>query len=182
MVSAGNSFGLMDGGVDAAIVKYFGPQLMERVQHKILTEYLGEQNLGSSFIIETKHHIHPFLAHTPTMRVPQNMSGHDTVYRAMWAMLLAVHKHNQSKPEKLIKIIACPGLGTLTAGVEPEDASRQMSLAYKHFLSAVANAESIKNFDVDKTKLELKQRIDDIKKACQEDLSVTVVKPMVETK
>ncbi|WP_241575960.1 macro domain-containing protein, partial [Salmonella enterica] len=27
MVSAANSFGLMDGGVDAAITAYFGPQL-----------------------------------------------------------------------------------------------------------------------------------------------------------
>ncbi len=30
MVSAANSFGLMDGGVDAAITAYFGPQLQER--------------------------------------------------------------------------------------------------------------------------------------------------------
>lgn len=32
MVSAGNSFGLMDGGVDGAITRYFGLDLMDRVQ------------------------------------------------------------------------------------------------------------------------------------------------------
>ena len=32
MVSPANSFGLMDGGIDAAITKYFGVQLMNRVQ------------------------------------------------------------------------------------------------------------------------------------------------------
>src|SRR5579859_5138250 len=46
MVSAANSFGLMDGGVDAAIVKFFGSQLMFQVQERILTEYLGEQPIG----------------------------------------------------------------------------------------------------------------------------------------
>ncbi|EAX9772495.1 phage tail protein, partial [Salmonella enterica] len=41
MVSAANSFGLMDGGVDAAITAYFGSQLQERVQQNIIREYLG---------------------------------------------------------------------------------------------------------------------------------------------
>jgi O-acetyl-ADP-ribose deacetylase (regulator of RNase III) len=35
MVSAGNSFGLMDGGVDLAIARYFGLELMDRVQDYI---------------------------------------------------------------------------------------------------------------------------------------------------
>ena len=39
MVSAANSFGLMDGGVDLAITRFFGVQLMERVQAHILQEY-----------------------------------------------------------------------------------------------------------------------------------------------
>ena len=32
IVSAANSFGLMDGGVDGAITGYFGEQMMKRVQ------------------------------------------------------------------------------------------------------------------------------------------------------
>ncbi|EJB4474161.1 hypothetical protein MT082_003968, partial [Salmonella enterica] len=36
------TFGLMDGGVDAAITAYFGSQLQERVQQNIIREYLGE--------------------------------------------------------------------------------------------------------------------------------------------
>src|SRR5437868_6946526 len=53
MVSAANSFGLMDGGVDLAIIGFFGIELMDRVQQHILTEYLGEQPVGTSFVIET---------------------------------------------------------------------------------------------------------------------------------
>lgn len=70
MVSAANSFGLMDGGVDLAIRNFFGIQLEEAVQQYILDNYHGEQPVGTSFIIETGNPKHPFLAHTPTMRVP----------------------------------------------------------------------------------------------------------------
>ena len=76
MVSAANSFGLMDGGVDLAITRFFGVQLMERVQAHILQEYLGEQPIGTSFTIETGHPKHPFVAHTPTMRVPMRDFDH----------------------------------------------------------------------------------------------------------
>ena len=134
MVSAANSFGLMDGGVDAAIVRFFGIRLMHRVQHHILTEYLGEQPVGTSFIIETDDVNHPFLAHTPTMRVPMDIAHTDNVYLAMWAMLRAVHHHNQ-RADRPIRTVACPGLGTLTGRVSFEAAARQMALAYRHYLN-----------------------------------------------
>ncbi len=106
MVSAANSFGLMDGGVDAAIIRFFGESLMEKVQNRILEKYLGEQPVGTSMIVETGHAKHPLLAHTPTMRVPMTIARTDNVYLAMWAMLLAVRQHNQSA-EQPIDIIHC---------------------------------------------------------------------------
>ncbi|WP_292791800.1 macro domain-containing protein [Nostoc sp. NMS7] len=111
MVSPANSFGMMDGGIDAAIIRFFGCSLMARVQGRILEDYLGEQLVGTSMIVETGHHKHPFLAHTPTMRVPMIIAGTDIPYVAMWAMLLAVRHHNQHAEQK-INTIACPGLGT----------------------------------------------------------------------
>jgi O-acetyl-ADP-ribose deacetylase (regulator of RNase III) len=50
MVSAANSHGLMDGGVDLAIVQFFGFELMDSMQERILNDYLGEQPVGVSFI------------------------------------------------------------------------------------------------------------------------------------
>src|SRR5688500_17584924 len=123
MVSAANSFGLMDGGVDLAITRFFGEQLMQRVQAHILQEYLGEQPVGTSFIVETGHPTHPFVAHTPTMRVPMTISTTDNVYTAMWAMLLAVHRHNRSSSSVPIRKVACPGLGTATGQVAPDEAA-----------------------------------------------------------
>jgi O-acetyl-ADP-ribose deacetylase (regulator of RNase III) len=134
MVSAANSFGLMDGGVDAAITDFFGPSLPVAVQRRILDEYLGEQPVGTSMIVETGHPSHPFVAHTPTMRVPMAIARTDNVYRAMWAMLIAVRRHNLSH-ERKIEVVACPGLGTKTGRVPPKVAARQMAIAYRNWLA-----------------------------------------------
>ncbi|MGB3693234.1 MAG: macro domain-containing protein [Spirulinaceae cyanobacterium] len=133
LVSPANSFGIMDGGIDAAIIKFFGRSLEERVQQRILKDYLGEQPVGTSFIVETEHPKHPFLAHTPTMRVPMSIKGTDIPYVAMWAMLLAVRQHNKNS-QQLIQTVVCPGLGTGIGQVPYSEAARQMALAYDNFL------------------------------------------------
>jgi O-acetyl-ADP-ribose deacetylase (regulator of RNase III) len=133
IVSPANSFGMMDGGIDADIIRFFGKSLMDKVQQRILEEYLGEQPVGTSFIVETDHPKHPFLAHTPTMRVPMTIAGTDVPYVAMWAMLLAVRGHNQTAKQK-INTIACPGLGTGIGRVPYVEAARMMSVAYDNFL------------------------------------------------
>ncbi|BAZ13936.1 appr-1-p processing enzyme family protein [Calothrix sp. NIES-4071] len=133
LVSPANSFGMMDGGMDAAIIKFFGIALEKRVQQRILEDYLGEQPVGTSFIIETGHPNHPFLAHTPTMRVPMSIKGTDVPYTAMWAMLLAIRQHNKNS-RRLINSVACPGLGTGIGQVPYREAARQMSVAYDHFV------------------------------------------------
>jgi len=134
MVSAANSFGLMDGGVDLAIIRFFGRTLEERVQKHILEQYLGEQPIGTSIVVETKHKKHPYIAHTPTMRIPMTIALTDNVYVAMWAMLLAVYQHNLTAAKK-IRSIACPGLGTATGQVPYDEAARQMAVAYRNFLN-----------------------------------------------
>jgi len=118
MVSAANSFGLMDGGVDLAIIRFFGQALMTRVQQRILGDYLGEQPIGTSMIVPTDHARHPYLAHTPTMRIPMEIQHTDNVYLAMWAMLLAVRRHNLGETRP-IRTIACPELGTGTFSTHP---------------------------------------------------------------
>jgi O-acetyl-ADP-ribose deacetylase (regulator of RNase III) len=134
LVSPANSFGLMDGGIDAAITRFFGLSLERQVQQHILQEYLGEQPVGTSFIIATGHPQHPWLAHTPTMRIPMAIKGTDIPYTAMWATLLAVRQHNLHHPDAPIRTLACPGLGTGIGQVPPAEAARLMALAYDHFL------------------------------------------------
>jgi O-acetyl-ADP-ribose deacetylase (regulator of RNase III) len=132
-VTAGNSFGLMTAGIDAAVVRFFGEPLMERVQHWIMDHYLGEQPVGTAFVVATGHPAVPFLAHAPTMRVPGSIEGTDKVYVATWAALLAIHAHN-SASEQPIEIAAFPAMGTGFGGVLFGEAARQMAAAYRHYL------------------------------------------------
>jgi len=46
-VTAGNSFGIMTAGINAAVVRVHGEDLMLRIQHRILNEFLGEQPIAS---------------------------------------------------------------------------------------------------------------------------------------
>ncbi|EEF1216697.1 phage tail protein [Salmonella enterica] len=136
MVSAANSFGLMDGGVDAAITAYFGPQLQERVQQNIIREYLGEQPVGTAFVIETGNSKHPWLVHAPTMRVPLIIDGTDAVYNATRAALLAIFQHNKSVMEyKKIKSVVFPAMGAGCGQVSPDSVARQMKLAWDSFIN-----------------------------------------------
>ncbi|EBQ3129677.1 phage tail protein [Salmonella enterica subsp. enterica serovar Sundsvall] len=136
MVSAANSFGLMDGGVDAAITTYFGTQLQRRVQKYIIQEYLGEQPVGTAFITETGDGEHPWLVHAPTMRVPLILDGTDAVYNATRAALLAIFQHNKSAAEyKKIKSVVFPAMGAGCGQVPPDSVARQMRLAWDGFIN-----------------------------------------------
>ncbi len=132
IASAANSFGLMDGGIDLAISNFFGAELSKRVQERISLDYFGEQPVGTSMIVETKNKKYPFLAHTPTMRVPLKITNTDNVYLAMFAMLRAVTIHNRTENQK-INVVVCPGLGTSAGKMTPNESARQMELAYRNF-------------------------------------------------
>ena len=131
-VTAGNSFGLMTAGVDAAVVRFFGEQLMQCVQQRILDQFFGEQPVGTAFVVPTGHPDVPLLAHAPAMRVPGSIEGTDKVYAATWAALLAVHAHNVA-PDDKIEVVAFPALGTGFGGVPFGEAARQMAAAYRHY-------------------------------------------------
>jgi O-acetyl-ADP-ribose deacetylase (regulator of RNase III) len=131
-VTAGNAFGLMTAGIDAAVVARFGESLMRRVQHRILDDFFGEQPVGTAFLVPTGDATLPFIAHAPTMRVPGSIEGTDKVYCATWAALLAIHAHNRTS-EQQIEVAAFPAMGTGFGGVPFDEAARQMAVAYRHY-------------------------------------------------
>jgi O-acetyl-ADP-ribose deacetylase (regulator of RNase III) len=131
VATAGNSFGLMDAGMDLAVLKFFGPQIQERIQTRILEDFCGEQPVGTSFIVETGRLDHPYVAHAPTMRIPMNIAGTDHVYLATWATLLAVQQHNRTAERKIERLV-CPAFGAGTGGVPGIEVGFQMKLAWQH--------------------------------------------------
>lgn len=129
VVTAGNSFGIMDGGIDLAMMNYFGESIQEKVQSAIINEYFGEQPIGTSLIVETNDDRIPYLAYTPTMTVPTNIKNTNNVYHAMRATLMQIEKHPK------IKVAAIPAFGHGSGGVHASDVAYQMAKAYLQIIS-----------------------------------------------
>lgn len=134
VVSPANSFGLMDGGVDEAITMYFGQQMMDRVQNRIIKRYGGEQPVGTSLLVlgSDLGEREQFVAHTPTMIIPMDIGKTTNVYMAMKAMLCEIERYNDNTSTHQIKTVVCPGLGTGAGRVSFDSASKQMLNAYNN--------------------------------------------------
>src|SRR4051795_8384399 len=61
VVSPANSFGFMDGGIDALYLRQFGDEIQERLRRVIFERHHGELMVGAAEIIETDHPETPFL-------------------------------------------------------------------------------------------------------------------------
>lgn len=133
-VTAANCYGIMNAGIDAAVVRVHGVELCTRIQHRILDEFLGEQPVGTAIIEPTKSWHNPYVCHAPTMRIPGSIRGTDNIYLATFAALTAIYRYN-SAHDHAIGTVAFPAMGCGFGGVEYSESGRQMAAAYKHYLS-----------------------------------------------
>ena len=126
VIAAGNSFGIMDGGLDKAIVDVHGIELQNRVQEKIAMLYDGELPVGHAVTVplwsNDENDDCPMLIYSPTMQVPMLIEHTANVYYAMRESLY------------IARILKCkklyiPLLGCGTGGLTPEYSIRQMSAA-----------------------------------------------------
>lgn len=148
VVSPANSFGFMDGGIDAWYCWRFGDGIQDAVRMAILRFWHGELPVGTAEIVETKDADVPYLIASPTMRVPM-LLGKDTVnpYLAMRAVIMLIREGRFREGVKAgqaiknhIKTIALPGLGTGVGNVPFDLAAYQIKEAItvhregRHFL------------------------------------------------
>ena len=142
-VSPANSFGFMDGGIDAWYLWRFGDHVQDRVRMAILRYWQGELPVGCAEIVETDDEDVPFLIAAPTMRVPMIL-GQDSInsYLAMRATIICIRSglfkegtHKGSKISNSIHRIAVPGFGTGVGKVPFSLAAFQMCEAIRRHQS-----------------------------------------------
>ena len=136
VVSPANSFGFMDGGIDALYTSHFGFQLQDRLQELIRLRHNGELLVGAAEIVDTDDLRIPFLIAAPTMRVPAILKDSVNPYLAARATLLLVRDgkfpSGMLSGERIadgVKSIAFPGLGTGVGRVPPKVCARQVRQA-----------------------------------------------------
>lgn len=129
IVSPANSFGIMDGGIDAAIAREL-PGIERVVQRMIRERHHGELHVGTAEVVATDDARWPFLVCAPTMRIPEDVSRSTSAYLAFRATLLAVRAHNATSSAP-IRTLLCCGLATGVGAMPPRRCAVQMRLAYK---------------------------------------------------
>lgn len=141
VVSPANSFGFMDGGIDALYVQAFGPEIQARVRRAIYERHYGELLVGAAEIVETDHAHIPYLIAAPTMRVPTILRDSVNPYLAARAALLLVRfgtftegDYEGAPIADVVHTVAFPGMGTGVGRVSPAICARQMRVAIEDVL------------------------------------------------
>ena len=136
VVSPANSFGFMDGGIDALYSHHFGWSVQDRLQRLIRERHHGELLVGTAEIVDTDNSQIPFLIAAPTMRVPMILSDSANAYLASRAVLLLIKNGlfasgilERERISDAVKSVAFPGLGTGVGRVPPAICSRQLRAA-----------------------------------------------------
>ncbi|CAB1065541.1 hypothetical protein D1BOALGB6SA_10338 [Olavius sp. associated proteobacterium Delta 1] len=124
IVSPSNSYGLMDGGIDAAYTEFFGLSLQLDVQDLISMRPERILPVGSAVFVETGNDRIPYMICAPTMRDPGPVSFVNCFF-AMSAVLKLASRND------VVQKVFCPGLGTGTGRVDPDLAAKEMAAAYK---------------------------------------------------
>ena len=128
IVSPANSYGLMDGGVDGPI-NYGLNYIDARIVRPYIQKYFyGEQPVGTCVIFETGQNNYRYLAHTPTMRIPTDVSNTQNPYLAFRALLRELLNHN--KKYNNIKTVLMTGFCTGAGNFSADKAGKQMRIAY----------------------------------------------------
>jgi O-acetyl-ADP-ribose deacetylase (regulator of RNase III) len=137
IVSPGNSFGFMEGGLNLEISEFFGGQVLERLHKLIQTRHHGELLVGLAEVVDTDHSKIPYLIAAPIMRVPTVLRETVNVYLATRAILTLVKFGTvpDGTPVKhIIETIAIPGMGTGKGKVPPHICANQMKVALENIL------------------------------------------------
>jgi O-acetyl-ADP-ribose deacetylase (regulator of RNase III) len=106
LVSPANSYGFMDGGIDALYSEYLGWGVQSSLQAKIKQLPGQELLIGQALVIPTHNVNFPYLIAAPTMRYPRMITDPNEVFLATRAAIIAALNDDQ------IGSVAIPGMGT----------------------------------------------------------------------
>ncbi|KAK9468815.1 hypothetical protein V1512DRAFT_202310 [Lipomyces arxii] len=154
IVSPGNAFARMEGGLDLLITRFFTgkhgdeKKTLKYVQDQHHKRWRGLQPVGSCYLIDMLPHMNSnkcynrfscrYIAHSPTMRVPSRLWRYDIIYDCMWSILNEVYNHNvNAGPKEQIQNLVVSGLGTGTGEMNKAVCAELMIEAYVQFLAAL---------------------------------------------
>lgn len=131
VISPANSFGFMDGGIDAYYLQYFGRNLQTSIQDILKSHYHGELPVGNAIILNMGEQITPqYFIVSPTMREPEDVSRTPNAYLAFKGILEAIERSAiNHKIRHILVPCLCLGVGRMPGG----RSAWQVKMAYDAF-------------------------------------------------
>lgn len=131
VVTAGNSHGIMGGGIDLAVKRWLGWQIEHSVQDEIKWCFNNYLPVGKLAVVPFRQ-IHadenvenvPHLIYAPTMEEPGTLIDPEDIY-------FVACKIFRFMLDKKDRSVAICGLGTLTGGLTPDEFAEMLFRAYK---------------------------------------------------
>lgn len=133
IVSPANSYGAMDGGIDAAYLHRW-PDVQQNVQFMIRDVFYGEMPVGAAWAVRVYDPCFRWLLVCPTMRVPADVSTSENAYWAFRAMLIEATNNSRES-------VVCPGFCTGVGHMPAVIAAEQMRAAYDQVVNSLAQRE-----------------------------------------
>ncbi|CAB9515728.1 Macro domain [Seminavis robusta] len=140
LVSPANSYGYMDGGIDAFFTPALGYDVEEQLQNKMSELGRYKTEIGDALLLPVIQSSNDnkvywdYWISAPTMVTPMVLKKKSrNAYLAFRAVLRVVQKHNQTAGEKHqtpITSVGVPGLGTGIGAMDPMESARHMREAY----------------------------------------------------
>jgi O-acetyl-ADP-ribose deacetylase (regulator of RNase III) len=137
IVSPANSFGWMDGGLDAQLTEKYGAGLEDVVRRRITDEWGGELPVGCALTAPLPGARPSFLIVAPTMRVPMRLPA-DSI-NSYLAIRAAIREAQRLAVQRGIDTfeLALPAMGTGIGGIGAASFARQAIAAVKAELQHV---------------------------------------------
>lgn len=123
-VTAGNSYGIMTGGIDLAVRNYYGYRIQDLIQEKLFFIDKHKLNPGSMLIVKTNDASKPNLVYVSTMETPRKINSL-VIYNSVFNILKNCYEKDGN--------IAICGLGTSTGGVPYDIAAEEYYDAYTKY-------------------------------------------------
>jgi len=102
------------------------------VQRVIAARYCGEQPVGTTLLVRTHHPAIRWVAHMPTMRVPEDVADSLNAYLAFRSLLTEIEWHNRGGGEDvtIIRSVICAPCCTSSGCMRASKSARQMRAAW----------------------------------------------------
>ena len=128
VVTAGNSYGIMTGGLDLAVRNYFGYKIQDIIQEVLFFRYRHKLEVGDNIVVKTNDIDKQYLVYAATMEIPSRINK-EVIYDVTYNILKSCYLKEGN--------IAICGLGVGTGHVPYEDAALENYKAYTKYLKKI---------------------------------------------